>query len=1017
MIDLFSTLMTSIRVENRKIRFKSYPNTFLAEDAVSKLGSLPSMRSVLGADPNDPTRIITQVVTTHLSFTRDMAKNICQTFMDARLIESATDPTRREFQPRALCQITPKGAHLLAKFVYRNKMSLEDTRHLTANAIANLVYLDRADDEDAIILGQDHVDAIFKRFAGPEPNVARADTSRDPPTSSAASGRERTPSVTDLSNGIQVREQQLNSDTFKDTFYGKAAVEWLLDYATVISKEEAFCICQEMVSAGYIEQVGEENAGGRSLFRSGNSAFYQLTQSGRALAGWQSLDDGVSSINNDWMDDRTTVGPKAERNTPDASLLSAQFKLTSSNVSRLPISIARDQQRSADEGSVAGSQYNEEAIRNSTRRLSQILNDPAFQITLSEGGTMSSYAASSSGKESVGASSGGGTRMSTPSSSVQSTTSNTSRLNGILSDSTVRDLFKSFLKQNICEENLSFYLEVLDYKVKFTALINSARAYDQSVFGQNVGNNKHTYPPSLRELEKHICTQAFAIFETYLVSGAPREVNLPHQMRQDITTYMQAVVRSMETPETNGSNENKNLPPTPPSPSTPSTEASDSEKANNGGTGAPKELIHIALFDVIHDHIFRLMSTDSVPKFIKTDKYLEVVMSKHKRKNASSISSNGSSSPTSSNLEATGGLIGNYPGNKSNKTNNSGGSGGNGGEDNLSSPLGSIRNEDSSFLRRSLSLSDHRQFDPTDYSDARYGNYGGVAMDSRSRSAGMGQPSPRHVNGQVASTAATASSNANLQHLRTPRVRSASSNGSVEALYPRTPGTPGSASSSRTKPKASSGSGAGASASRQPPASLMDIYAQQQQLQGYSNQRAQLSPSQVQQMYMMRNSRSTTALPLSSSTSPTAALATPSSPPPNAATPPYPDNGTLNGTVTSNDSSNQLAKSGDQKITVLFESTSFSVEDPKAEAQQQQSPPPPQQQQQQLPYDATTINAATGAVQSTVWSPEMNRTLPGSYPNGGVNRDTNNAGMMYMDPAVMAANALAPQPVAPLREI
>ncbi|KAF9993798.1 hypothetical protein BGZ79_001487 [Entomortierella chlamydospora] len=984
MIDLFSALMTSIRVENHKIRFKSYPNTFLADDAVSKLGSLPSVRSVLAADPNDPTRVITQIVTTHLSFSRDMAKNICQSFMDARLIESATDPTKREFQPKALYQITPKGAHLLAKFIHRNKMSLEDTRHLTTNATASLIYLDRADDEDAIILGQDHVDIIFKRFAGLEPNVARANSSKDSSASSTVSGRERTPSATDLSNGVEVREQQFNGETFKDTFYGRVAVEWLLDYSTVISKEEAFCTCQEMVSAGYIEQVGEENVGGRSLFRSGNSAFYQLTLSGKVLAGWQVLDDGTSSISNEWTDDASIVGSNAERNNLDVSLLSTQFKLTSTNVSRLPISI-KDQQRSVDESNVTGFQYNEEAARHSIRRLSQILNDPAFQNSASEGGTKSSYAASSSGRESAGANSGGGARIPTPSSSVQSTISNTSRLNGILSDPIVRDLFKSFLKQNICEENLSFYLEVMDYKVKFTALISSARAYDQSVFGQNLGNSKHTYPPSLRELEKQICMQAFAIFETYLVSGAPREVNLPHQMRQDITKYMQAVVRNMETPETNGSNENKNLPSALPSPRKPPTVAISNGKASNRGTGTQKELIHIALFDDIHDHIFRLMSTDSVPKFIKTDKYLEVVMSKHKRKNGSSVSSTGSSSPTLSNLDASGGLISNYPGNKGNKTSNSGGSRKNKGEDNTST-----RNEDL-LLRRSVSYGDHRQFDPVDSFDAQYGNYGGVAMDSRSKSAGMGQPSPRHMNGQTFT--------ASPQFFKTPRVRTASSNSSVEAVQPSTSGTPVPVSSSKNKPNASGGS----SVSRQAPASLMDIYMQQQQLQGYSNQRAQLSPCQVQQMYMVRNSRPSAASPLSSSSS-TAGPVNSLSRPVNVITAPaHADNGTLNCTITSN----QQVKSGDQKITVLFESTSLIVEDSKAaEVQQQQ-----EEEKEERPYGATAVNAASETAQSVVWMAEMNDALPASYLNGRVNMDSNNGGMMYIDPAVMTANTMVPQPI------
>ncbi|KAF8923622.1 hypothetical protein BGZ58_002738 [Dissophora ornata] len=676
--------MISLRIENHKIRFRNYPNSFTAEGAITNLGSLQFVQSNRGTDPNDPTRIITNVTTTQFSLSRDMAKNLCQTFMDARLFESATDPSRREFQNRGLYQVTPKGAHILAKFVVRNSLPVEDTRHITTNATENLVHLERADDEDAIILTLKHVDAIFKRFAGPEPNMAKGDTngssgggadSASTFGSGGSWGRDRTPSATNLCNGIEVMDQQFNYETYKHAFYGKYAVEWLLDYAMVISKEEAIRICQEMVSAGYIEQVSEETRGGPSLFKTGSAALYHLTETGRALVGWKSLDD------NDWMDIclLDTVA-YIERTHLELDLLSVQFKLKcSSNTSRLPISIiANEYRKSTDEADLTGLQYGgggSSSLGSSTSRLSQILNDPAFQITLSEAGSsgsnsggvggsgrgpMLSYAPSSSGRESVGMSAGG-SRQSTPlSSTSQSTTSNTSRLNGILSDTVVRDLFKNFLKQNICGENLSFCLEVLDYKSKFSTLISTARAYQQSASGQEQmtwkENNEQNgwggwglYPPSLREFEKQICMQAFAIFETYLLQGASGEVNLPHQMRQDITNYMQAVVRNMETSKgANNKSEDttKTLSPTPSSPSSPSSSPStssatksSSEAEKVAGTGQ-KELIHISLFDTVHDHIFRLMSEDSVPKFIKTDKYLEVMMSKHKRKNATNANGN-----------------------------------------------------------------------------------------------------------------------------------------------------------------------------------------------------------------------------------------------------------------------------------------------------------------------------------------------------------------------------------------
>ncbi|KAG0006561.1 hypothetical protein BGZ65_006629, partial [Modicella reniformis] len=626
--------MISLRIDNHKIRFRSYPNSFTAEAAVANLGNLQVIQSNRVSDPNDPTRIISQVTTTQFALSRDMARNLCQTFMDARLFESATDLTKREFQPRGLYQVTPKGAHLLAKFVVRNSSPNEESRRITSNATASLVYLERTDDEDAIILNLKQVDTILKRFAGPEPNVSNSILGDTPMSPANSGGRERTNSVKDLCNGIEVNDQQYENETYKHTFYGKAAVEWLLDYTAVISKEEAICVCQEMVNAKYIEQVGEENTEGPSLFRTGNSTLYHLTEIGRALAGWKSLD----STSEDWMDKRTTNGAKNERGNVEVTSLSAQFNLTANNLARLPISLVNRERHSMDEASLAGAiASNDEPPRGPTRRLSQILNDPAFQLSLSEAPTMSSYAPSSSGKDSVGAGPGGA-RLTPPLSSSQSTTSNTSRLNGILSDAPVRDLFKNFLKQNFCEENLSFYLEVLDYRTKFGGLITAAKAYNISPSGQDPNGVNVPYPPSLRELEKQTCSQAFAIYETYLVSGAPREVNLPHQMRHDIMAYMQALVRNMEAPELNNktSTKDKNRKAS----STPSSLSSQSSDASeNGG----QRVIHISLFDMIHEHIFRLMSSDSVPKFIKTDKYLEVVMNKHKRKSTSSVSSSTSS--------------------------------------------------------------------------------------------------------------------------------------------------------------------------------------------------------------------------------------------------------------------------------------------------------------------------------------------------------------------------------------
>ncbi|KAF9583048.1 hypothetical protein BGW38_010360 [Lunasporangiospora selenospora] len=673
--------MISLPIENRKMLFKKYPNSFMAEDAIGNLSGLKFIQSNYDTDPKDPTRIITRVVTTIFSLSRDMAKNLCQTFMDAKLFENASDASKREFYQKGVYQITGKGAHIIERFVHRNQLSIEATRHITANATPRMLFLEREEEEDAIVLNQKAVDVIFKRFAGPRPNVTSSGNDYSPLNSSP--GRDRSNSTyVDRGNGIEVRDQQQhNYDIYRHTFYGKAAIEWLLDYSTVITKEEAICIAQEMVNARYIEQVGEESRHGPALFKTSNSVLYHFTELGRAVLGWESLHRSRgSSISVDWMDERGPIGLlKLDKARADMQLLSTQFKLTSNALSRLPISVARERCRSSDSVSVTGSAYsfngsNEDSNGAPIRPLSQLLSDPDFQLSLPDSAAMSSYAASSSGRESVGhqdggnhsssASSGGsasplsvkmgglGFGASSPVSSsssmtatVQSVTSNTTRLNLILSNDTLREMFKSFLRQNFCEENLAFYLEVLEYKKRFNALINHTKSYQQSLTGVAQGPDAGAvpHPAALRELEKQICSQAFTIYESFLMSGAPREVNLPHQMRLEITSYMQAVVGNMEESPSGaisgagpnagaqGAKSVENGLPYLSHKALAGNSASYAANDTENGADSGRELIHLSLFDRIQEHIFRLMSTDSVPKFTKTDKYREVMMNRVKQ--------------------------------------------------------------------------------------------------------------------------------------------------------------------------------------------------------------------------------------------------------------------------------------------------------------------------------------------------------------------------------------------------
>ena len=101
-----------------------------SEDAVRNLASLKFSQSNRGPDPREPTRIVTTTTTTTFSMNRDMAKAMCQHFMDARLIENAADLSSNLFKERGVYVLTPKGLHVLERFMSKNGISGDHLSHV-----------------------------------------------------------------------------------------------------------------------------------------------------------------------------------------------------------------------------------------------------------------------------------------------------------------------------------------------------------------------------------------------------------------------------------------------------------------------------------------------------------------------------------------------------------------------------------------------------------------------------------------------------------------------------------------------------------------------------------------------------------------------------------------------------------------------------------------------------------------------------------------------------------------------
>ena len=355
--DLFSTLMVSLPLSAHRVRFQKVEHTFTSEEAINNLGSLKFSQSNRMPDPKDPSRIVTTTTTTTFSMAKEMARSVCQRFMDARFIESADGKYVASFPLKnAVWQLTPKGMHVLTRFCQRNGIN---QRHVldvldSARNTMQLVILERDSTTDKLSHDRATIEVIFRRFTGQEgPNIKSSITSSD------------SDSLSDYYNGLigvkMAKERKILDHMFKNTFTGKAAVDWLMDCCTTVDRREVYEIAELFVSHGLMESVVEDKVfvhqnPGATRFQPTKNAIYILSEKGERVAGWKP-DDKDS-------DDARTTSTKTSNGKKDRSS-------------------ARD--------------------------------------------------------------------------------SNNNRLQAIVTDAALRLLFREFLRDTHCEENLSFYLEVRDF--------------------------------------------------------------------------------------------------------------------------------------------------------------------------------------------------------------------------------------------------------------------------------------------------------------------------------------------------------------------------------------------------------------------------------------------------------------------------------------------------------------------------------------------------------------------------
>jgi hypothetical protein len=444
-----------------------------------------------------------------------MARTIGAQFVQARLVEAAVDAGSASFdKDKSLWQITPKGMHVLHRFANRNGIASNTLSTLLASNLTtmNLIILERDDVTDQILESSSLIELIFRRFAGPSPNLLSTGrlngSNRDSAGSSNSEHSGAAEHVFDGYTGVVMRDARRIGDVvYQNCFTGQDALNWLLECCTTVKESEAHHLAAMFLKHDLISRCGFENQRGKREPLD-SASYYVLTERGKRMAGWTR---GGGSRTGSQSPPTTSRQRRVQQEEDALSLVAAAAesgKQAVSNSSRSKPSVIRSRSngRTPD-----GSRENDRATtrETSTAKLQQILNDPALLT-----------------------------------------------------------LFREFLRQNFCEENLQFYRETGDF-------IKSVKNVE-----------------TIEQVKASLAT-AFSHYNAFLAQGSPCELNLDHSLRLDLAARMAKAV-------------------------------DDNEDAIRSA------LIEVvALFERARSQVLRLMASDSVPKFVQTWRYRQIYGEEH----------------------------------------------------------------------------------------------------------------------------------------------------------------------------------------------------------------------------------------------------------------------------------------------------------------------------------------------------------------------------------------------------
>ncbi|CAO3651713.1 unnamed protein product [Cunninghamella echinulata] len=607
---------------------------------------------------------------------RTMAKQLGYHFITARLIENASDPSQKTVKDRGIWQVTSKGKWMVYDFAQRGHISWSQQSHTSAALKSvpdrKVMILTRLDTPITIDStkskngSDDDDDHTFKRrFLNLKSSSSKKKKQhimdvlsfdRKNMTDAFKLMMDNIETSSLLADDVGgIGSDKINDYT--DTFYGFHVVEYISQYMSVISHQEAESVASEFVLCGWICQIIDKSDRSSLQYKKNNdvkfnshrNALYALTKRGKEMLDWHK--SASSSSTKPKPKTAATLPPTlpalVTTNTNTNSSTSSSSSSNSSTISTS--SLSKKHSYSQLHPPAPKKDHDQPSFPNA-------LSPHMQQQFYFSSDTLSTTSSSNSShhtdefelqqqldhNNNNNNNNGGDPRQfhrsmlpsfGLPSQQTSMTSTHYLRLKPILEDPLLRMYFREFLKQNYSEENLHFWV---DYK-------NMLQHYELQ-----------------QKKENRILSECYAMYVTYLAPDASKELNIDHSLHQDITSFIQLafnIHRNHGSNSNNNSNSNSNNNNNNNQASSSST--SINENNNNTQTNNTSNIMQphqqhlpffytpthpsqeqqtiilvngnrtqclrtlLQMYDRVHDQICKNMAEDSLPRFLKSPRYLE----------------------------------------------------------------------------------------------------------------------------------------------------------------------------------------------------------------------------------------------------------------------------------------------------------------------------------------------------------------------------------------------------------